>query len=383
MVGGLGRMSAPGRIRVVHVIQNMNYGGMERMLADLIAALDQSVFQQHLVVLQYLGRFAKGLEQFAQLQVCPPMARGSLLWPRQLVRVLRRLEPDIVHTHSGVWFKGSWAARMAHVPVVVHTEHGRPSPDKQPGRFIDSVAARWTDRVVAVSDALVEQVASTITSDRSRIRRIVNGIPIRPMRVVDATAVRRALSLEPGSLIIGSVGRLEPIKGPDLLVEAFALLQAAWPSEPRPALVVIGEGSLRSSVEARATSLGVAERIRWLGWRDDVDQWLPAFDLFTLTSRSEGTSISLLEAMAAGRCPVVTDVGGNREVLGPELAHRLVRTLDPAAIAAGWRAALSDGRLHNDVSLGRRRVESSYSIAGMVAAYETLYTELLGRPGCL
>ena len=209
MADGPPRLTQPRRIRVVHVIQNMNYGGMERMLADLIAALDPSVFEQHLVVLQYLGRFAEGLDRFAQLHVCPPMPKGSLLWPRQLVQLFRRLKPDIVHTHSGVWFKGSWAARLARVPVVVHTEHGRPSPDKQPGRFIDGVAARWTDRVVAVSDALVEQIASTIAGDRSRICRIANGIPIGPMTAVDAAGVRRELRLEPGTLIIGTVGRLE------------------------------------------------------------------------------------------------------------------------------------------------------------------------------
>jgi glycosyltransferase involved in cell wall biosynthesis len=141
---------------------------------------------------------------------------------------------------------------------------------------------------------------------------------------------------------------------------------------------VVGEGTLRAGLERRARELGVSADVHLLGWRDDVARCLGGFDLFTLASRSEGTSISLLEAMAAGRCPVVTDVGGNRAVLGKDLAHRLVPASDPSALAAAWDAALGDPQARaRDSGLAESRVRDAYSLDGMVSAYQALYVAVV------
>ena len=325
------------RIRVVHVIQNMNYGGMERVLASLIEHTDARRFELHLVVLQFLGRFAEGLESHATLHVTPPLGRASMVWPGPLIALLKRIGPAVVHAHSGVWWKAMLASKRAGVPAFVYTEHGRPTPDPRPGRFIDRMASRGTTRVVAVSDALRRQLVETLGIPPSRLCVIPNGIELPRTDAVPAAgeSIRAELRLPPGTPVLGSVGRLEHIKGYDVMMEAFGRLVSGWPRAPRPALVVVGDGVLRSSLERRARELGVAGDVHLLGWRDDVARWLAGFDLFTLASRSEGTSMSLLEAMAAGRCPVITDVGGNRAVLGPGLAHRLVPAEDPTALAAG------------------------------------------------
>jgi glycosyltransferase involved in cell wall biosynthesis len=365
-----------GRIRVAHVIQNMNYGGMERVISDLIRRTDPDRFELHLVVLQFLGRFAEGLEEFATLHTVTPRSRASMLWPRGLAHFFRELGPHIVQTHSGVWYKASLAARLARVPAIVHTEHGRPSPDGQPGRFLDAVASRWTTRVVAVSEVLREQLARTLVADPGRLTVITNGIDVSAYRARDtAPAVRAEFGVPPDAPIIGSVGRLERIKGYDVLLEAFALLEPG--SGPPPVLVVVGEGALRRSLEARARQLGLEARVHLLGWQDDIPRWLSAYDVFTLASRSEGTSISLLEAMAAGRCPVVTDVGGNRAVLGASLAHRLVPSEDPPALARALQNALGDVRARTrDAAAAEQRVAEAWSLDRTVAAYQRLYEEL-------
>src|ERR1051325_2920082 len=126
--------------------------------------------------------------------------------------------------------------------------------------------------------------------------------------------------------------------------------------------------------------LGVGACGRLLGWREDVPRLHATFDLFVLTSRSEGTSVSLLEAMSAGLCPVVTDVGGNREVLGPGLAHRLAPPDDVRAIAESWAEAVQDReRLAQDAAAGRRQVEEHFSLRAMVRGYERIYLEGVGR----
>lgn len=379
MDAGPVRPRRPGeRIRVVHVIMSMNYGGMERMLASLIRRTDPDRFEMHLIVLQFLGRFAEGLEPYASLHVAPPMGRASMLWPGPLIALLKRLRPDVVHAHSGVWWKTMLASRLSGVPAVVYTEHGRPDPDPQPGRSIDRLASRWTDRVVAVSDVLRRQMIDSVRVDPSRLVVIPNGIELS--EAVDTTAgssIRAELHIPPGTPIIGSVGRLEHIKGYDVLLEAFGRLVSGWSGPSRPALVVVGEGTLRPSLERRARELGVNADLHLLGWRDDVARFLAGFDLFSLASRSEGTSISLLEAMAAGLCPVVTDVGGNPAVLGKDLAHRLVTASDPAALAAAWQAALTDPESRaRDARVAAARVREAYSLDGMVRAYQELYISL-------
>ena len=112
-------------IRAAHVIQNLNYGGMERVLHDLARGLFCRGFDIHVVVLEYYGRFARGLEDCASLHQVRPMSKLSLFHPGELIALVRKIAPDIVHSHSGVWFKTARAAHLARVPVLIHTEHGR------------------------------------------------------------------------------------------------------------------------------------------------------------------------------------------------------------------------------------------------------------------
>ena len=144
------------RVRVVHMVQSMNYGGMERVIADLLTHTDRSRFELHLLCLEYLGRFSEGLEDVAEMHVAPAMSPFYILRPAGLARAIRSLAPDIVHTHSGVWYKGSLAARQAGATRVVHTEHGRRHPDPLTDRIIDGMAARRTDVVVGVSERLAQ-----------------------------------------------------------------------------------------------------------------------------------------------------------------------------------------------------------------------------------
>ena len=372
---------ARARTRVLHVIQNLNYGGMERVLADIVRQADRRRFECHVLALEYLGHFAEGLRDFATLHIAPPLSRWSMLRPASLAAQISRIAPDVVHTHSGVWYKASLAARQAGVPLLVHTEHGRGKPDPWQARLLDRVAARRTDTVVAVSDELGEQLAATIVSGR-RIRVVHNGVDTECFRPrPDSGVLREELGLSSAVPIIGSIGRLEPIKGYDVMIEAFAILHALRDTDPRPVLVLGGEGSERPRLQALAEALGVGRFVRFLGWRDDIHDLHSAFTIFTLSSRSEGTSVSLLEAMSAGRCPVVTHVGGNAMVLGEALRHRLVPPERPDALAAAWLDALSvPSEREADGAAARARIDEAFRLDAMVREYERLY---LGAPAGL
>jgi glycosyltransferase involved in cell wall biosynthesis len=368
-----------GPVRVAHVIQNLNYGGMERVLHSLADRLPPQGFEVHIVVLQYLGRFAEGLDGAVTFHQVPPMSRLSLFHPGKLIATLRRIAPHVVHSHTGVWLKASRAARVAGVPVVVHTEHGRPDPVPLSDRLIDNRASRWTDVVIAVSDALAGVLRRQVVHDPARVRVITNGVDIDHLRPpADRAGLRKDLGFPSGAPVIGSIGRLEPVKNYQLALRAFARLLEGAGDETSPLLVIAGDGSERPALEALAYTLGIAPRVRFLGWRADADRLYGAFDLFTLTSLSEGTSISLLEAMSTGVCPVVTDVGGNRAVLGAGLESLVVPGQDEAALATAWKRQLGDPELR--ASMGARarlRVESGFSLERMVQQHVALYRELL------
>ncbi|MEO8449796.1 MAG: glycosyltransferase [Gemmatimonadota bacterium] len=369
------------RHRVLHVVQNLNYGGMERVMADLVHGMDPDRYELHLLTLQYRGRFGAGLDARATLHQAGPQPRWTFLHPRGLADQIRGIAPDLVHTHSGVWFKVSLAARMAGVPCIVHTEHGRKNPDPWSDRFIDWLAARRTDTVVGVSPLLAEHLRARVVRGACDVAQISNGIDTALYAPkVDSGAILAELRLPAGTPIIGSIGRLEPIKGYDVMIRAFAELRARWTGDDAPVLIVAGDGSERARVSELAATLGILPAVHLLGWRDDPTDLLASYALFTMSSRSEGTSISLLEAMSSGRCPVVTDVGGNAAVLGFPLRHRLVPSEDPASLAAAWEAVLRDPeRRRVDEVTARSRVEAGYGLQAMVDGYDGLYQRLLGR----
>ena len=365
------------RIRVLHIIHSMAMGGMERVVADLIKFSDRSRFEMHVLGLQKLGPNADRVADCAVLHRAARMPKWSLIWPEALTAQIRQIAPDVVHTHGQIWYKASLAARLAKVPRLIHTDHGRP-PGREPWtvRILERRAARRVDVIVAVSHSLADQLKASYAA-RSGLRVVINGVDTElhaPHRV--DTRVHEELGVAPGTPLIGSIGRLDPIKGHDVMVDAFASLLAGWSSTPAPVLVLVGYGTEHDALRTRAQHLGIASQVRWLGWRDDVARLHNAFTIFTQSSRSEGTSISLLEAMSAGLCPVVTDVGGNAYVVGPALRHRLVPSESPEALAVAWKdALLNPKRRAEDGATARRRIESEFGLRAMVRAYERLYEQ--------
>jgi glycosyltransferase involved in cell wall biosynthesis len=362
-------------VRVLHVIQNLHYGGMEKLLADIVRHVDKTRIESHVVALQFLGRYASEMQGHAVLHLGPQMSRLSLLWPASLAAFIATLQPDVVHTHSGVWYKAARAARLAGVRRIAHTEHGQ-QPEDRVARFLDRRAARLTDAVVAVSQPLRMYMADRLRLPETQIGVIRNGVDTDTFRPrTPSGALWRELALSPGQPIVGSIGRLEPVKGYKVVIEAFAQLCSRGRAD-RPVLVIAGDGSERAALEALIERLGLRDRVFLLGWRDDALDLYAHFRCFVLGSWSEGTSVSLAEAMSCGLPPAVTAVGGNPDVLGVELAQQMVPPGDVQALARCLENLL-DGDAARIGRVARRRIETDYGLARMVRQYEAIY---LGHP---
>jgi glycosyltransferase involved in cell wall biosynthesis len=208
--------------------------------------------------------------------------------------------------------------------------------------------------------------------DIAKVRVIPNGVNTDHFRPGPPTgALRVRLGIAGDRLVVGIVARLDPVKNHALLIDAFARVRALV---PEAALVIIGDGPLRGSLESRARRLGIGEDVHFFGVSNDVAALYRDLDVFVLSSNAEGTSMSILEAMASGVCVVATAVGGTSDLLADGKTGMLVPPADPAALASALTAVLRDRVLRRRLAdMGRARAETLYSEPVMIEAYEALY----------
>lgn len=362
-------------VRVTHVVFDLEGGGMESLVGAMAVALrDTDIRMSVLTLSGRIGRIGRQIKSEVEaLRTVQSLRLVSIVRPTAIAGALRELAPDVVHLHSGCWYKCSLAARMAGIRRIIYTEHGREHHDTRLARWLDRRASQRTDAVITVSDRLAAYMVDTVGIDASKIHTITNGVDTSrfgPSKL--RSGLREQLGIPSTALIVGSVGRLEVVKAYHRLIDAVAVVQTSiktpiW-------LVFCGDGSELGALRDRAAAAGIEDRTRFVGWIDDPINYLQMFDVFALPSISEGLSVSLLEAMACGAVPVVTDVGANRDVLGPPLRGQLApspagqeftnvlkRTLgDPATLTALARQA-------------EIRVKEHYELGRMVDAYQRLY----------
>jgi glycosyltransferase involved in cell wall biosynthesis len=360
---------------VAHVVFDFQGGGMETLVADLARRFAGRASISVVSLSGRAGRMGSAVRPLLdQLEVIRPIPGISMLAPVGLVRRLRAIRPDVVHLHSGAWFKGALAARLAGVPTVIYTEHGREHHDPPGRRVLDRLAASMTDAVVAVSERLRTYLHAVIGVPESKLRTVANGVDLQAFSMNgDASELRASLGIPPTVPVIGSVGRFERVKGYADLVAAFVRLRATSDSPPSARLVLCGDGPERAALERQVHESGVGSAVHFTGWVERPAPYYRLFDIFALTSHSEGAPVSLMEAMASGALPVVTRVGANAEILGPPFAGHVVEPGDIGAITTTLRAVLHAPRNPDLRRLARRRIQGHYNLDRVAAEYERLY----------
>jgi glycosyltransferase involved in cell wall biosynthesis len=363
-------------LRVTQIVFDLDGGGMETLVQSM--ADNWAGTQVEMSVITLSGRTGRTgesvrnrVDQFHVLE----LTRGlSMIAPTQLVRAIRATRPDVVHLHTGAWYKSALAARLAGVRRAIYTEHGREHDDPLLARLQDRLASRWTDTVVAVSQRLHEYMIRTVGVRADRVVTIPNGVDTARFSPGTASAaLRESLDIPHGALVLGSVGRLERVKAYERLVGAYAELRRRAPEVPL-VLVLFGDGAERDAIAREADRLGVRDGVRLPGWTKSPVDGYRMLDVFAMTSRSEGMSVSLMEAMACGACPLVTNVGSNAEVLGETLARHLVPDGDADALVGALAELLQSATTRR--AAGARAREAAlarHGLTQMLDAYERLY----------
>lgn len=370
------RSSRGGPLKIVHVVLGLDVGGLERMLLRLLAHTDRSRFTPVVCALDAPGVLAPELPSLGvPLTLIRRRPGLDARLPVRLAAFLRRERARLVHTHNpSPHAYGALAAGLAGARVI-HTKHGRNAPDIARKVLLNRAASAISDRVVAVSEDTARVALEVERVSPRKVVTIQNGIETRafcPGR--DPRAARAALGAPAGGFHVGCVGRLAPVKDHATLLAAFARLRA---ERPDAHLTLVGRGGEQAALEALARALGVSSAVTFAGERGDVAPLYAAFDVFALASRSEGISLTLLEASACGIPVVATQVGGNAEVVADGASGILVPPGDVPALAAAlsWVARADRAALG---AAGRARVEQRFSAERMARAYQDLYAEVLG-----
>lgn len=358
------------RLKICHVSMTLLTGGLERLLVEIARHCDSHEFELHFVALDGVGQPAADIELLGW-PVTSLNAKGSLSKRQRLktlTELLRREQFDVVHSHNTLaHFYATAAAKWAGVPVVINTQHGRGCGASWKARLQFRLANLKTDRIVGVSHDATELCRRDDPFAKSRMQVIWNGIDVK--RFAFSGPSRKPVAI--------SVARLSPEKDFGTLLRATQLVVRDYPDFR---LRIVGDGRERGSLETLRQQLGLEAHVEFLGERHDVPQLLAQAGFFVSSSKSEGISLTLLEAMAIGLPIVATSVGGNPEIVLDGQTGRLVPSESPEQLAAAMQEMLADRSLWNSYgTLGRKRVEEQFNITHMVSQYEQLYRELIAE----
>lgn len=366
-----------GPIEISHVVENLDRGGLERMVIDLIGAQRASGHRCRVACLYEPGALAHELEsQGVEVHACRKRGGADLGALRRLREWLRAAPGTVVHTHNANAHYHMVAAGLG-LPLsrTINTRHGMGAAQpRSRGEWLYRRTMRRTDIVAAVCEAARQRFAQQGVRPRERLLSVPNGIRVEAFAAASQErrlALRNVLGLGADVRIVASVGRLNPIKDQATLLRAFA---SAHAQSPDTALALVGDGALRENLRSQAVALGVADAVRFLGDRSDVRQLLQGFDLFVLSSLSEGYSMALLEACASALPIVATDVGGNREIVVDGRNGALVPAGNADALADAMCALLREPERAERMGLaGRDWALREASIETMAARYDLLY----------
>ena len=291
-------------------------------------------------------------------------------------------KPDIVHTHSSKGgILGRLAAKLCGVPHIIHTPHGHVFYGHF-GRlaskiflWIERTFSKFTDRMVALTDGEKEDYVKMSACPPEKLSTIHSGVDIQQFLHSNGNMAekRRSLGLGHKEAVIGFVGWLLPIKGPDYLLKAMDYI---WPEQPETVLVMVGKGELDVDLRAEALRKNVNGKVKFLGWRKDINELMPVFDMLVLPSLNEGMGRVLVEAMAAGKPVVASRVGGIPDLVRHGETGYLVPPADEKSLADAMLMLLNDRDQAKLMGQRGKQLCQQFSLEAMIQKLDDLYSDL-------
>lgn len=372
-------------IRVIHVVQSLDFGGLERVVLSLARSgreLNQDV---SVLCLERPGTLAPQAEALGIPVTCVNKQPG-IRWEvvRSIQEVFRQTRPDVIHSHQiGALLYAGPAAKRERVPGILHTRHlgetGKPMSWLRRLRTFAlwRYAGGYADRYCCCSQEAVAAAGLFRLVPRKNLFHVPNGIDTAAFEDVAQfrTVIREQLRIPLDSPVIGTVGRMAEVKQQDVLIRAFAELRPLFPTAR---LVLVGDGPVRAALERLTDSLALTGAVRFAGYQPHPERFLSAMDVFALTSRAEGMPLVILEAWAAGRPVVATRVGAIPWMIADGATGILIDPGNVSGLAGCLAQLLSDRQRAEAMGrTGRQLVRDQYDTAVMAGAYDRHYRDLL------
>lgn len=391
------------KIKVIHVITRLDRGGSAQNTILTILGMDKSRFRSVLIKGESIES-EMGEEEISQVELSlsrvrkkgipiftyPSLIRriNPLLDLRCLVQLFflfKKERPFIVHTHTSKGgFLGRLSAWLARVPVIIHTPHGHifwgyyNSLITELFIFMERLVAKITSKIICLTDQEKRDHIQFRIDRPERFVTIHSGIdlPVFQKSVSFQDRMRKELGIPKGEPVIGTVGRLVPIKGYEYIIRAFALLTNEFDNSW---LILVGDGFLEAYLKKLCIELGIKEKVIFAGWRSNVPDFLSLFDIFVLPSLNEGMGRVLVEAMAAGKPIVASNVGGIPDLVRDGQNGLLVEPGDVNGLCIAARKLLIDAKIRDEMGMKGRTMAQNFSVEKMVERINALYTSLYQR----
>lgn len=364
-------------IRILQIINSVNIGGAETMLLNLLDGLNSNHFETGLCVIgkSPLGEEAR-LRGVEVKEIPPYKSKKDFHFLLNLARTIHRLRPDVVQAH--IWFTNLYSClcgKMLGIPVI-STFHSNHSVETLFERLSIRTIYHFSKRVVMVSDYQIRHFG--FSSRMRKISVIMNGVRIFPLNEMSEEEMgeikNEQLGVGNGDKIITYVSNLRPVKGHIFLLQAFRLVLKEC-KDTR--LILIGDGPLGDELIKKSEEYGIRDKVRFLGFRDDVMDLLSVTDVFVHPSLSEANSIAIMEAMAMGRPVIAANVGGNLELINDGNDGILVSAGDPEALAERIILLLKNRGFAAELGRNARsKIMAKFNVDQMVKSYEKLYYEI-------
>lgn len=364
-------MSTHQKSVIAHVVLSLKVGGLERVVVNLVKGLQASTYSCVVCCLEARGEFAEDVDALGvPLYVFDKKDGIQLRTVLRLAHFMRERRVSIVHTHNpGAHVYGLLAGWLAGVPVRVHTRHGRNLRRDKKRAWMNRILSWGTDAIVPVSDDAGLVATNIEHISPKKIHRIWNGI--------DTNLFTPQHDAMEGPPVIGTVARLAPEKDQKTMLAAFRYV---LDEVPDARLILAGDGPCAKELCAEAGKLGLDGRVDFLGQCSNIPEVLRRMSIFTLSSTTEGLSMTVLEAMASGLPIIATDVGGNRELVQPPQCGLLVPADDPRALGRAYIELLRDPARRSQMgAASRARAVEQFSLNHTIAEYTKLYDQLTAR----
>lgn len=368
-------------IKVAQVIYGLKPAGLEKVVISLVSGLDRNRFEPIICCLSSHRDMVHELER-QRIKTVFLNRKDNVVapfLPFRLASIFRKEKIKIVHTHNlAGYLYGVTAAILARTPVVIHTQHGRSSPNDVLVNFIRRILSWKVNRIIAVAEILKKQLIEYSRITAEKIVTVPNGVEDRFFEGNgNKLKLRKEFGFRKDDKLVGIIARLDPVKDHKTLLYSFSkVLHRVKDSK----LIIVGDGQERAPLERLARELKIENHVFFLGVRTDISTILSMLDVFTLTSEWEGMSLILIEAMASSLPIVATDVGGN-----PELIHNMVNGILVPPSHPNRLSEMITKVLENKVqarkmgTMGRRFFEEKYTIDKTISAYQEIYDDCINK----